>query len=149
MRIAIGSDHGGINLKDSIVQMLQEKGIDYKDFGTFNEDSCDYPDYALLVAEGVAKNSYDCGILLCGTGIGISIAANKVKGIRAAVVTNEFTAQACKAHNNANIICMGGRVITPQEAICLVDIWLNTEFEGSRHSRRLSKIADIESKYMK
>lgn len=149
MKIAIGSDHGGINIKKPIMKMLEEKGIEYKDFGTYDENSCDYPDYALLVAESVADNSYDCGILLCGTGIGISIAANKVKGIRAAVVCNEFTANASKAHNNANIICMGGRVTTPENAVKLVNIWLDTEFEGDRHSRRLAKIANIESKYMK
>ena len=149
MKIAIGTDHGGIILKQSVIDALESLNIEYKDFGTFSEESCDYPDYAQAVAEAVASGGYDKGIILCGTGIGISIAANKVKGIRAAVVTNEFTARACAAHNDANILSLGGRVITPQQAADLVKVWLATPFEGGRHTNRLNKIKAIENKYMK
>lgn len=149
MKIAIGCDHGGIVLKPSIVNYLQEKGIEVADFGTFDTSSVDYPDYALAVAEAVAEGKCERGILLCGTGIGISIAANKVKGIRAAVCHDEFTAAACSAHNNANIIALGGRVISPETAVVLVDKWLTTPFEGGRHTNRLNKITEIERKYMK
>ncbi len=149
MKIAIGTDHGGIILKQSVIDALESLNIEYKDFGTFSEESCDYPDYAQAVAEAVASGEYDKGIILCGTGIGISIAANKVKGIRAAVVTNEFTARACAAHNDANILSLGGRVITPQQAADLVKVWLATPFEGGRHTNRLNKIKAIENKYMR
>lgn len=149
MKIAIGTDHGGIILKQSVIDALESLNIEYKDFGTFSEESCDYPDYAQAVAEAVASGGYDKGIILCGTGIGISIAANKVKGIRAAVVTNEFTARACAAHNDANILSLGGRVITPQQAADLVKVWLATPFEGGRHTNRLNKIKAIENKYMR
>lgn len=150
MKIAIGTDHGGIILKQSILDYLKDKGIEYKDFGTFDESSVDYPDFALPVAESVASGACDCGILLCGTGIGISIAANKVKGIRAAVAHDEFTAAVCKEHNNANILALGGRVVKDGEtAAKLVDLWLNTQFAGGRHARRVEKISAIEDKYMK
>ena len=149
MKIAIGCDHGGIVLKPAIVKYLSDKNIEVVDFGTFDTASVDYPDYALAVAESVASGNCEKGILLCGTGIGISIAANKVKGIRAAVCHDLFTAGACSAHNNANIIALGGRVISPEFAVELVDKWLNTPFEGGRHSNRLNKITEIERKYMK
>ncbi|MGI6701121.1 MAG: ribose 5-phosphate isomerase B [Christensenellales bacterium] len=149
MKIAIGTDHGGICLKQAVLDTLKYMNIEFVDFGTHCEKSCDYPDFALPVAEAVSKGEFDKGILLCGTGIGISIAANKVKGIRAAVVTNEFTARACAAHNNANIVCMGGRVITPEQAKLLVKVWLDTPFEEGRHTLRLKKIQDIENTYMK
>ncbi len=146
MKIAIGADHGGINLKPLIIDYLKQKGIDYVDYGTFEEASCDYTDYAVRVADAVANMQADKGILLCGTGIGMTIAANKVKGIRAAVVTDEFSAEACMEHNNANILGLGGRVIAPEKAVKLVDIWLNTEFAGGRHQRRLDKITEIEKR---
>lgn len=149
MKIAIGCDHGGIVLKPAILDVLKSKHIEVMDFGTFSEESVDYPDFALMVAEAVSSGEAEKGILLCGTGIGISIAANKVKGIRAAVVTNEFCAEVCKEHNNANIIALGGRVITPVLAAKLVDIWLSSEFAGARHQRRIDKISAIEDKYMK
>lgn len=149
MKIAIGSDHGGLCLKEACIMALDSLGISVEDYGTNSESSCDYPDYALPVAEAVISGKCDKGILLCGTGIGISIAANKVKGIRAAVVTNEFSAIACKAHNNANILCMGGRIISPEVAGILVKAWITTEFEGGRHSGRIDKITQIENKYMK
>jgi len=149
MKIAIGTDHGGIVLKQAVLDTLKSMGIKYEDFGTYNEDSVDYPDFGRKVAEAVAGGEFDKGIILCGTGIGISIAANKVKGIRAAVITNEFCAKACSAHNNANIISMGGRVIDPETAAKLVKIWLETPFEGGRHLNRINKITEIENTYMK
>ncbi|MDK2807239.1 MAG: ribose 5-phosphate isomerase [Thermoanaerobacterium sp.] len=145
--IAIGSDHGGYELKEAIKKHLDEKGIEYKDFGTFSEESVDYPDFALKVAEAVASGEFDKGILLCGTGVGISIAANKVPGIRAANVSDAFSARYSKEHNNANVLCMGGRVVGPGLAAILVDEWLNAEFQGGRHQKRLDKITEIEKKY--
>ena len=145
MKIAIGADHGGFCLKEAINKYLDEKGIEYTDFGCYSEDSVDYALYAKKVAEGVASGEFDKGILCCGTGIGISIAANKVKGIRAAVVTNEFCAEMTRRHNDANILAMGGRVITPEQAVKFTDIFLNTEFEGGRHERRIAQIAAIEN----
>ena len=134
--IAIACDHAGIDLKPTVISVLDELGIPYKDFGTHKRESCDYPIYAARAAKAVADGECDRGILICGTGIGISIAANKVQGIRAAVVTNEFMAEMCKAHNDANIISFGGRVITIEEAIRFTDIWLDTETEMGRHAER-------------
>ncbi len=145
MKIAIGADHGGYCLKTAIIEYFTEKGIEYTDFGCYSEESVDYAIYAKKVADGVASGEYDKGILCCGTGIGISIAANKVKGIRAAVVTNEFCAEMTRRHNDANILAMGGRVITPEQAVKFTDIFLNTEFEGGRHERRIAQISAIEA----
>ncbi|MGJ7045351.1 ribose 5-phosphate isomerase B [Thermoanaerobacterium thermosulfurigenes] len=145
--IAIGSDHGGYELKEAIKKHLEERGIEYKDFGTFSEESVDYPDYAREVAEAVASGQYEKGILLCGTGVGISIAANKVPGIRAAHVSDAFSARYSKEHNNANVLCMGGRVVGPGLAALLVDEWLDAEFQGGRHQKRIDKISEIEKKY--
>ncbi len=144
MKIAIGCDHGGIVLKPAILEYLDKKGISYEDLGTYTTDSVDYPVYAKKVADAVASGECERGILLCGTGIGMSIAANKVKGIRAAVLSDEFSAAACSAHNDANVLCLGGRVLSPEKAAKLVDLWLTTPFEGSRHIRRLGLIADME-----
>ncbi|MBP5404770.1 MAG: ribose 5-phosphate isomerase B [Clostridia bacterium] len=144
MKIAIGCDHGGIVLKPAILEFLDKKGISYEDLGTYTTDSVDYPVYAKKVADAVASGAFEKGILLCGTGIGMSIAANKVKGIRAAVLSDEFSAAACSAHNDANVLCLGGRVLSPEKAVKLVDLWLTTPFEGSRHVRRLGLIADME-----
>lgn len=149
MKIAIGCDHGGFILKPAVIEQLVKMKIEYTDFGTFSDESVDYPVYAEKVAEAVASGKYDAGILLCGTGIGISIAANKVKGIRAAVVDNLFCAQAAKEHNDANIIAMGGRVVRPDLAAQLVEMWLKTQFTGGRHQRRVDLITDIETKYFK
>ena len=146
MKIAIGCDHGGIVLKPAITEYLQKKGIEYKDFGTNTTDSVDYPVYAKAVAEAVASGECDKGILLCGTGIGMSIAANKVKGIRAAVLSDEFSAAACSAHNDANVLCLGGRILSPEKAVKLADLWLTTPFEGSRHTRRLGLIAEMDER---
>lgn len=148
-KIAIGCDHGGIVLKDSVVATLKELGAEIVDFGTYDTSSVDYPVYGLKVAEAVASGECDAGVLMCGTGIGISISANKVKGIRAAVTTNTFMAEMTKRHNNANIISLGGRVITPEEAHDIVVAWYTAEYEGGRHQKRLDMIADIESKYFK
>ncbi|AGK95447.1 ribose 5-phosphate isomerase B [Clostridium pasteurianum] len=145
MKIALGSDHAGLSLKKIIIKHLEEKGIEIKDFGTYNEDSCDYPDYAYKVANEVAQKNFDLGILVCGTGIGIGIAANKVKGIRAATCSDTFSAHACREHNNANIIALGERVVGPGLAIDIVDTFLGASFEGGRHEKRINKIADIEN----
>ena len=144
MKIAIGCDHGGIVLKPAVIAYLEEKKVEYVDLGTYTTDSVDYPVYAKKVAEAVASGECDKGILLCGTGVGMSIAANKVKGIRAAVLSDEFSAAACSAHNNANVLCLGGRILSPEKAVKLVDLWLTTPFEGGRHVRRLDEIADME-----
>ena len=140
MKIAIGCDHGGFQLKSAIMKYLEDKGYEYKDFGTYSEESCDYPDIAIAVAEDVAAGRYDKGILICGTGIGIGIAANKVPGIRAALCHDTFSAHASRQHNDANILTMGQRVIGQGLALDIVDIWLHTEFEGGRHQRRIDKI---------
>ena len=149
MKIAIGCDHGGIVLKDAVTSTLEALGAEVVDLGTNSTDSVDYPTYGLKVAETVASGQCDAGIIMCGTGIGISISANKVPGIRCAVVTNTYMAQLTKNHNNANIISLGGRVITPDEAKDIVTAWYTAEYEGGRHQRRLDMITDIEKKYSK
>lgn len=146
MKIAIGADHGGFNLKKDIINLLEELGHDYKDFGTHSADSIDYPDVAIPVAEAVANGEFDRGILICGTGIGIGIAANKVKGIRAALVHDSFSAKATRQHNDSNIMTMGERVIGPGLAIDLVTTWLDTDFEGGRHADRVGKMSAYETK---
>ena len=149
MKIAIGCDHGGIVLKDAVISTLEALGAEVVDLGTNSTDSVDYPTYGLKVAETVASGQCDAGVIMCGTGIGISISANKVPGIRCAVVTNTYMAQLTKNHNNANIISLGGRVITPDEAKDIVTAWYTAEYEGGRHQRRLDMITDIEKKYSK
>ena len=144
MRIAFGCDHGGLHLKEDIKSLLADGGYEVTDFGTNSTDSVDYPDIAVPVANAVANGEFDRGILICGTGIGIGIAANKVKGIRAALCHDTFSAHASREHNNANILTMGERIIGPGLARDIVKIWLTTEFEGGRHERRVAKIADIE-----
>lgn len=146
MKIALGSDHAGLSLKIIIMKHLEEKGIEIKDFGTYTQDSCDYPDYAYKVATEVAEKNFDFGILVCGTGIGISIAANKVKGIRAANCADTFSAHACREHNNANIIALGERIVGPGLAIDIVDTFLKASFEGGRHEKRINKITDMENR---
>lgn len=146
MKIAIASDHGGFELKKEIIRYFQDKVIDYKDFGTFSAESVDYPDVAIPCAEAVARGDYDRGIIICGTGIGVCIAANKVKGIRAALCHDTFSAKMSRMHNNANILTMGARVIGPGVALDIVETWLKAEFEEGRHKRRLEKIAEYENK---
>ncbi|MDF2473228.1 MAG: ribose-5-phosphate isomerase [Anaerocolumna sp.] len=141
--IALGCDHGGLGLMQEVKKHLEERKIEYKDFGTYTKDSCDYPVYARKVAEAVVSKECEFGILICGTGIGISIAANKVKGIRAALCNECFTAQATREHNNANILAMGGRVIGPGVALKIVDTFLDTPFSNDdRHIRRINLIED-------
>ncbi|MGE7664381.1 ribose 5-phosphate isomerase B [Ureibacillus composti] len=144
MKIAISSDHGGNNLRKEIMALLEELNISYEDFGPTSSDSVDYPDFAKPVAEGVASGNFDRGILICGTGIGMSIAANKVKGIRCALVHDVFSAKATRCHNDSNILAMGERVIGPGLAREIVQAWLNTDFEGGRHTRRVEKISELE-----
>lgn len=138
--IAIGCDHGGFELKGHIMEHLKEKGIEFKDYGTYSEESVDYPDCAKPVCEAVQNGTAERGILICGTGIGISIAANKYKGIRAALCSDVYSAKMSKQHNNANIICLGGRVTGRELAFMIVDTWLETKFEGGRHENRIAKI---------
>lgn len=149
MKIAIGCDHGAFRLKNEIIEFLNSEKYEVKDFGTYSEESCDYPDIALPVAEAVANKEYDFGILVCGTGIGIGIAANKVPGIRAALCSDTFSAHATREHNNANILTMGQRVVGTGLALDIVKTFLNTEFEGGRHQKRIDKISEIEKKYLK
>ena len=144
LKIAISSDHGGNKLRKEIMDLLTELGISYEDFGPQTDDSVDYPDYARPVAEGVQSGKFDRGILICGTGIGIPIAANKFKGIRCALVHDVFSAKATRCHNYSNVLAMGERVIGPGLAREIVVTWLNTEFEGGRHTNRVAKITQIE-----
>ncbi|MBS7298910.1 MAG: ribose 5-phosphate isomerase B [Eubacteriales bacterium] len=142
--IAIGSDHGGFELKTHIMEYLKNQGLELFDFGTYSEDSCDYPDIAEKVANAVADGECEKGILICGTGIGISIAANKVKGIRAALCGDVYSAKMTRKHNDANILCMGGRVTGRELAFMICDTFLSEEFEGGRHQNRIDKIHKLE-----
>ena len=145
MKIALGADHGAYELKEAVKKHLEEKGIEYKDFGCFSKESVDYPIYASMVANAVADKECDFGILCCTTGLGVSMAANKVKGIRAAVCTNEMLAEMTRRHNNANVICMGQKVVSEELALKMVDIFLSTGFDGGRHERRVALLTDIEN----
>jgi ribose 5-phosphate isomerase B len=144
MKIALGADHAGFELKEKIKQYLLEKGITVDDRGTYSPQSVDYPDYAFRVAEEVAAGKADSGILVCGSGIGMSIAANKVHGVRAAHVTSEMEAQLSREHNDANVLAVGGRVLDEGTARRIVDRWLKTDFAGGRHQQRVEKITAIE-----
>lgn len=145
MIVAIGSDHGGYNLKEEIKNLLTENNIEFKDYGTHSAEAVDYPDVAKTVCEAVISKEHTRGILICGTGIGIGIAANKIKGIRAALCHDVFSAQMTREHNDANVLTMGERVIGPGLARMIVSTWLNTEFLGGRHARRVEKIAQLEA----
>ena len=150
MKIAIGCDHGGINLKPVLLGYLEKHGIEYEDYGTFTKDSCDYNDYALKVANAVAKKECDLGILICGTGIGMSIMANKVKGVRCAHCHDVFSAKMTKLHNDANVLAFGERVIGAGLMLEIVDAFIRTEFSGDeRHVRRVEKIKELENKNFK
>ena len=144
--IAIGSDHGGYALKQVIISHLADRGIEFRDFGTYSEESCDYPEYGEAVGRAVGSGECELGIAVCGTGIGISIAANKVHGVRAAACSDCFTAEMCRRHNDANVLALGGRVIGPGLALKIVDTSLSTGFDGGRHARRLGKLAEIEAR---
>lgn len=144
--IALAADHGGYEIKEAIKKHLEANGVQVKDFGTDSTESVDYPIYAEKAARAVADKECTLGIICCGTGIGVSIVANKVKGLRAAVVTNEFCAEMTRRHNDANVLCLGGRVINAETAVKLADIFLNTPFEGGRHINRVCMIKDLEDK---
>ncbi len=141
MKISIGSDHAGVDLKGALAEHLRKAGHEVLDRGTHTHDSCDYPDFARAVGEDILDGRAERGVLVCSTGIGISMAANKMRGIRAALIHNEDAAQFCRLHNDANVICLGAKYITPFMGSKLVDIFLSMPFEGGRHQRRVDKIA--------
>ena len=145
MKIALGCDHGGLEHKNAIGEFLKENGFEVVDFGIYEQVSVDYPDIAAKVCESILKGKTERGILVCGTGIGMSIVANKYKGIRAAACSEHFSAKYTRLHNNSNILCLGGRVVGVGTAIELADLFVNTEFEGGRHQKRIDKITKIEN----
>ncbi len=145
MKIALAFDHAGFLVKDEIIAYLKEKGCETEDFGTFSSDSCDYPDYAYPAALAVAKGECDFGVFICGTGIGISLVANKVKGVRAAPCSDAFTAEMTRRHNDSNVLALGQRIISVEKMKELIDIFLSSPFEGGKHERRVEKINLIES----
>lgn len=145
MRVAFGCDHAGIELKEAVAEAVRAAGGELVDFGTYSRESVDYPDFAERVAHAVRSGDCRFGIVVCGTGVGISIAANKVPGIRAALCGDTFTARMCRLHNNANVLALGARVIGPGLAQEIVSVFLQTEFEGGRHQRRVEKIAKLEA----
>lgn len=147
MKIAIGCDHAGIHLKPILIGYLEKNGISYTDFGTKTEESCNYAEYGAKVAEEVAAGNFDYGILICGTGIGMSIVANKVPGIRCAHCTDEFSARATRMHNDANVLAVGERITGPGVFLEIVKTFLSTPFEGGRHLARIAKITETEKKY--
>ncbi len=144
MKIAVGCDHGGFALKESLIPYIRALGHEVKDFGCYSEQSIDYPDYAFPAAEAVACGAYERGVLICTTGIGMSICANKVKGIRCALCSDAFGAEMTRRHNNSNILALGQKIVSEQTAREIVGIWLSTEFEAGRHLRRINKISDYE-----
>lgn len=144
MKIAIASDHAGYELKEFLIDFLKSNDYEIHDYGATSLDSVDYPDYGIKVGKLVASKEYDYGIVICGTGVGISISANKVKGIRCALVNDATTAKLTKLHNNSNVLALGGQIIGKQVAKDIVSIWLQTEFEGGRHERRINKISEYE-----
>jgi len=147
--IAIGSDHGGYELKEAVKSLLQERGIDVQDMGTDNGNSVDYPDFGEKVARRVSSGGAEKGVLVCGTGIGMSIVANKFPGVRAALAADIYMAKMAKQHNNANILVLGGRVLDENEARDMVAAWLDSDFEGGRHQGRLDKISSLEKELYK
>jgi len=142
--IAIGCDHGALALKEALKKHLEARGLEYKDFGTYTSDSCDYPDFGAAAARAVASGECDRGIVMCTTGIGISIAANKVKGIRCALLSDKMSARLTRQHNDTNMMAIGAAVVGEKLALEIVDTWLDTEFEGGRHQRRVDKISALE-----
>ncbi len=148
MKIAVGSDHVGIELKPTIIEYLKELGHEVEDFGSYSSERTDYPIYGKKVAEEVAADNFDKGILICGTGVGISIVANKVKGIRAIVCSEPYSAKLSREHNNTNILAFGSRVIGSELAKMIVKEWVETEFEGGRHQNRVEMIGEIEEEYL-
>ena len=144
-RVAVACDHGGLDLKELLVGKLREWKYEVTDFGVHRPESVDYPDYAVLVARAVSDGETDLGVLVCGTGIGMSIAANKVRGIRAALAGDELSARMAREHNDANVLCLGGRIVGPDLAVAMLRAWLDARFEGGRHQRRIDKIHAAES----
>ena len=149
MKIAVACDHGGLNLKKAVLAFLEKNGHESVDFGTYTADSCDYPDFALPAAEAVANGTCDRGVVICGTGIGVSIAANKVKGIRCAHCHDTYSAKYTRLHNDANMLAFGQRVIGEGLMLEILETFLTTGFEGGRHQKRIDKITAIENKYFK
>ena len=143
--IAIACDHGALALKEAIKKHLDERGLAYKDFGTYTAESCDYPDYVAPAARAVASGECDRGIVACTTGIGVSIAANKIKGIRCALLSDKMSARLTRQHNDTNMMAMGGGVVGEMLALEIVDTWLDTEFQGGRHQRRIDKVMALEN----
>lgn len=146
MKVAIGCDHAGVSMKNALVPVLDELSIEWEDFGTKDEESVDYPDFGEKVSEAVSKGIVERGILICGTGIGMSIVANKVPGIRAALCQEDYSAKMSRLHNDANVLVLPGRIIDKEKAGAIVKTWFTTDFEGGRHQKRLDKIKDIEEK---
>ena len=144
--LAIGSDHGGFKLKKAVMKHLAERGVEYRDYGTFSAESCDYPDFGEAVGRAVASGECERGIVICGTGIGISIAANKVRGVRCALCGDCYSAQMCREHNDANVLALGARVLGEGLALKIVDTYLDSSFQGGRHARRVAKIMALEDK---
>jgi len=144
VRIALAADHAGFALKERVKEFLKGAGHEVIDFGTDSEQSCDYPDFGIKAAEAVARGEAERGILICGTGIGMCISANKVRGVYAALCHDLFTTERSRTHNNANVLCMGALVVEEKLALRMVDLWLKTPFEGGRHERRVGKIAEYE-----
>lgn len=144
MRIGIGNDHSALELKADIMKLLRKRGHEVIDYGTNSGESCDYPVYGRVVGEAVAAGEIDQGVVICGTGLGISLAANKVKGVRAAVCSEPYTAKMARAHNNCNILAFGARVVGTEMAKMILEVWLDTEFEGGRHQRRVEMIMEGE-----
>lgn len=144
--LVIASDHGGLALKRELMEHLRQKGVDFEDIGTYTPESCNYPDYAVKAARGVADGTYEKGILICGTGIGMSLAANKVTGIRCALCSDCFSAEMCRAHNDANMLALGGRVLGPELAKRIVDIFLETSFLGGRHAERIAMVMELDER---
>ncbi len=142
--IAVASDHAGFDLKNEIIKFLEEKNIEYTDYGTYDKQSCDYPDFAKAACEAVIAKKAEKALLFCGTGMGISMAANKIRGIRAAACSDTFSAKYSRLHNDANVLCLGGRVVGAGLAAEIVDVFLNTSFEGGRHATRVAKIMALE-----
>jgi len=143
--IAIACDHGALDLKETLKAHLESRGLEYKDFGTYTKDSCDYPDFGAAAAKAVASGECDRGIVMCTTGIGISITANKVKGIRCALLSDKMSARLTRQHNDTNMMAIGAAVVGPMLAMEIVDTWLDTEFEGGRHQRRVDKVMALEN----
>ena len=146
MKIAVACDHGGFRLKNVLINEMESQGYEVIDFGTYDEESCDYPDYAVKAARAVSSGECDKGVVVCGTGIGVSMTANKVKGIRCALVHDVFSAKATRAHNDSNMLAMGQRVIGEGLAVEILNAWLHTDFEGGRHEQRIKKLMNLEEK---